>query len=246
MSTKTARSKIQRLFPTFYESFTSLKTVDSKWVTVWCLIYGSFILLDVFFPRLVFYAALIKYIGIFLCLAYVWAKFGKDYRLVIAIGLTLLADTILIVLNAKVAGVFVFCFAQFFHTIRLSRKIDKNLLPYFLLIFGLFIFCLLQSIPTIYMISFIYASSLVMNVFLAYRWYIEDSDNLRASHAFCGMVLFLLCDMCVAISFVGATQGLLPPFIVSITNVLIFIFYYPSQILICNSSTEKIYAKIKP
>jgi len=45
----------------------------------------------------------------------------KYYFLELALGFTLLADTILAINNTAIIGVFVFCFAQFFHLTRLKK-----------------------------------------------------------------------------------------------------------------------------
>jgi hypothetical protein len=213
----------------------ALRQVDKGWLTIWLLIYLSFILLDISYPIIHIDSAIIKYAGIFLCFIYAYTNFRKDSRLVIAMALTLLSDTILMFTGAKIVGVYVFCFAQFFHTLRLSSASKKFLPLYFFFVFLAFAFWLLQGIPAIYAISFVYATGLIINFYLARKWYHADRTSTRSTCALLGLSLFICCDICVGLSYLSGV-GFVWPIIGVVTNVLVFIFYYPSQILLSNSS----------
>ena len=53
-----------------------------------------------------------------------------------------------------------------------------------------------------------------------------------------GFIAFLCCDICVALRFL-ALDGALPATIIPTVAFLVWVFYYPSQVLIANSSTQE-------
>jgi hypothetical protein len=133
--------------------------------------------------------------------------------------------------RADILGVYTFIFAQFFHTSRLAKTSPRFLLIYFFMVFLIFCFGIIQGIDPIYVTSFIYATGLITNLILSHKWYKMSPDNLHARAAAYGFLLFVACDISVATSYL--TIG---PIHV-IVSFLVWIFYYPSQILISNSST---------
>jgi hypothetical protein len=148
---------------------------------------------------------------------------------------TLLADTILMIVGARLLGVYVFCFAQMFHTLRLSKAPNTALMGYFVMLFLVFASGTLWGIPSLYVMSFAYAATLITNLRLAWRWYKAAPTNIYAASCFFGFVLFLCCDVNVALAYLSQTGGI-PSFIAPISSFLVFVFYYPSLILISNSS----------
>lgn len=229
------KPKIKKALPFFVRKYRILRDGDRAWVVIWLLIFSSFILLDLLFPHLVFQSTVVKYAGIFLCVIYTWAKFGNDTLLCLAILMTLLSDTILMFLDAKTFGVFTFCFAQLFHALRLSGTPSRYILTYFVAVFMIFTFGVLQDIPPLYVLAFIYASNFVINIYLSWKWHRQEPSNLNASCCFWGMLLFIMCDICVGVGYLGS-QGVVPAAIASLVSFFIFIFYYPSQVLLSNSS----------
>ena len=111
-----------------------------------------------------------------------------------------------------------------------------------LLIFGWF-----NQIPDMYVLAFIYATSLLQNLILTHRWWKESKSNPAASDreivastcAFAGFILFILCDLNVAVSYLSVT-AVLPIALARYANFFAWLFYYPSQVLTSNSSTSKI------
>ena len=221
-----------------------LRTIDRSWLIIWITIYGGFLTLGLFMPPAWPGITLLKYSGIVLTLVYAIKKFPKDYLLQIALFFTLLADTILALGNFDLYfyGVFVFCFAQFFHFTRLvsiNKPHTKNFLIYFFIVTLTFLTgVFVAHIPTMYVICFIYGTTLLFNVFLAYRWH-HRIHSVPATCACYGFLLFLLCDICVAFSYLSHT-GVLVAFIGPVADYLDWLFYYPSQILISNSSKSMI------
>ena len=228
--------KEKSLAPSLEAKWQLLRGVDKKWLIIWIVIYISFIGLELFIPKAFNEIRLIKYVGIFLCLVYAWAKYKNDSKLVIAMGLTLLSDTILMFMGAKVIGIYVFCFAQIMHTLRLSGTPNMYLGVYFLMQFLIFAFCIMQNIEPIYAAAFLYAINIFSNLHLSYKWHKKEPGNINASCCFWGLCLFILCDICCAITFLGETS-VIPGAVAAVAGFMVFVFYYPSQILVSNSST---------
>ena len=104
----------------WWDDFKRISYVDTKWLAVWIFIYLAFLSLDVFFPEF-WGSSLLKYVGIFLCSIYAYQKYHNDSMLILALFLTFLADTILVWTTWEIVGVYVFCFAQLMHLLRLSK-----------------------------------------------------------------------------------------------------------------------------
>ena len=247
-------------------------TIDRIWLIIWGTIFTSFVLLDSFFQsnyadRDVFYqftfgphpitipvvqngtfigVTILKYTGILLSYFYARKKFKEDYILHIALLFTLLADTILTFDSISVFGVFAFCFAQYFHIARFAKVRPKFFIGWTFFVLLLLIFGWFNQIPDIYILAFIYGSSLFQNLILTHRWWKQskkssgisqtlDREIIASTCAFSGFVLFILCDLNVAISYLSVT-GTLPIELARHANFFAWLFYYPSQVLISNSS----------
>ncbi len=214
--------------------FNSSRDSDRAWAIVWTLIYVNFLGLDTFFPNSL-PVALIKLLGIALCVVYSFTKYRKDKYLTIALLATLVADIILAINNVSVFGVGVFCIAQLTHAFRLSSM--KPRIFYFSILASICVFIismLLGHNPLFVMVG-IYALGLFFNVFQSGVWYFFKRTP-ASKYAFLGFVLFLACDVCVGISF-SSSIGAIPPFWQGVANYIAWAFYYPAQILISNSTT---------
>ncbi len=217
-----------------------LRKVDRVWLAIWIAIYGGFLTLGLIMPPAWIGVTVLKYLGIVLVLFYAIKKFPKDHLLHLALLFTLLADTILALgkMDLYIYGVLVFCFAQFFHFTRLvsiRKPHTKNLLFYFLIVvLTLFAGVFIERIQPIYVAGFIYGTTLIFNIFLAHSWYRRD-QNVPSSCAWYGFLLFIACDICVAFSYLSHA-GILVSSVGPVADYLAWLFYYPSQILISNSS----------
>ncbi|MBQ3309725.1 hypothetical protein IJG78_03550 [Candidatus Saccharibacteria bacterium] len=216
-----------------------LQTVDRAWLAIWILIYLGFVILDAFFPHF-WGVTTLKMLGIILCVVYAWQKFKKDSLLIIALAFTLLADTLLALDNTSIAGVFTFCFAQFFHTARLKKTVPVFLFAYFGIIIIFFSLSVLCNISPIYAIAAVYGTTLITNVILSIRWH-HRAKSVASICAMAGFILFLCCDTCVGLSYLAGTAEVLPFFIHRLANYFAWVFYYPSQVLISNSSTTLVH-----
>ena len=186
---------------------------------------------------------LLKYIGIVLSFIYARKKFPRDYVLQIALAFTLLADTILTFDQVSVFGVLAFCFAQYFHIARFAKIKPQAFISWTFFILILLVFGWYNRIPDMYILAFVYAISLSANIILTRRWFKKTKNNNKSSDreivastcAMYGFILFAMCDTNVALSYLSVT-GTLPFFIARYANFFAWLFYYPSQVLISNSS----------
>lgn len=176
--------------------------------------------------------------GIFLCLAYTIKYFPSDRLLHLALLATSVADVLLAINNTAETGIFVFLIAQVLHLIRLDGG-KRARTP-------LIIFCVIgilallgnlyfRDIQTIYIICGFYLATILMNIYFSYQWYAHSQTSPQAFMSLFGFVLFLCCDTCTAISYLSLNH-MFAPFFYTPANYLAWIFYYPSQILISNSS----------
>lgn len=213
-----------------------LKTIDRRWLLIWGLIYAGFLVISAFTPD-AFGVLLLRYSGIALAFLYACIKFPKDHLLKLALGFTLAADTLLAIDKVSVIGVSVFCFAQFFHFCRLYHTNPYFLPAYFVVVATAFTLSLILGADPMFAVATIYGLTLLSNVGLAAYWYYKHR-NAASACAFYGFVLFLLCDLCVGISYLSNT-AFLPTFLYPFANYFAWVFYYPSQVLLSNSSKLK-------
>jgi len=268
--------------------FEYLKTIDKNWLTTWVIIFVGFIVLDLafqlFYRDSSFYSSIefgkhivnlpivdhgtfigvtvLKIAGIFLSFVYAFSKFRKDYTLQIALLFTFLADILLLLDNSSAVGVFVFCLAQYFHLARFKNFNPKYFIFYNFFLASVIIIAHFTFIPSIYILGFIYAITLLLNIYTTHYWHkkserelFEFKDNnqntpdsnqkltrlartkISSDCAFFGFLLFLFCDINVALSFIARTH-FAPVVLVKLFNFFAWAFYYPSQVLISNSSDK--------
>ncbi|MBR2989765.1 hypothetical protein IKF40_02445 [Candidatus Saccharibacteria bacterium] len=210
-----------------------LLTIDRRWLLTWAAIYVGFATMGAFFPDFIGVTVL-KIVGIALCLVYAMAKFKKDALLTIALALTLLADVILAIDSVSIIGVFTFCFVQFFHTARLKQTKPVALVFYVLIAAIVFLVAVWLKVNPMYAAAGIYAYGIFSNVFFAASWFFSRR-SVQSACAAVGFLLFILCDFCVAGSYLSAT-AVLPLAVKPFMDYFAWIFYYPSQVLIANSS----------
>lgn len=183
---------------------------------------------------------IIKYTGILINVLYAYQKFRKDHLLQIALLFTLLADTILVLDHTSPAGVFTFCLAQFFHISRLAKTSPAFFGGALFFIFTTFALGTINNIPIMFTLGFIYATFLSANLALSARLFFGTQKSksvlhTRSAYALYGFILFACCDSCVAVSYLSYTH-VLPFLFYAPANYFAWIFYYPSQLLVSNSS----------
>lgn len=181
----------------------------------------------------------IKYFFILLCFVYS-LLIGKhnnglrDLRLLqIGLFITCLADLCLIIFDYYTLGVALFCLVQIIYTLRYSKTSPKIILKRFILVF--------LSILTIYIITGFYFKNLDILYIFALFYVVCLSSSVLCGvknkypspikyMVMFGMILFLLCDINVALRNIPALNY-------QFSVVLIFIFYLPSQLLLALSGT---------
>ena len=206
------------------------------WPIIWGIIYGLIIIVGVISPTNDF-LTFIKLGGIFLCLFYVVQYFHKDYLLQLALLFTSIADIVLALENTAISGIITFLIAQIIHLFRLSDKSNHLSITIFA------IFAIIASTcdaiwgfaPLIFVVCAFYLAVLIANIGFSWRW-LKSAPKARAPlFSLLGFILFLCCDTCTAVSYLSLT-GVFPAFLYGLANFFAWAFYYPSQILISNSS----------
>lgn len=219
--------------------FNYLHQVDRIWRLIWIITFAGFVTLDVFFPNF-FGVTFLKLLGIGLCLVYVVQKYYDDHLLQLAFAATFIADLLLAVNNTSIFGVFTFSIAQFLHFSRLKKLRLKTIIIIASLITIFFIIFSAFSLYSIVLMGAIYAFFLISNIILAREWFKLARGN-KKNPAFCaysGFILFACCDLCVAGSFFSGIHA--APFIFKrLFDFFAWVFYYPSQVLISNSSKQQ-------
>ncbi|MBQ3440771.1 hypothetical protein IJG27_00450 [Candidatus Saccharibacteria bacterium] len=222
--------------------FSYLGRTDKIWRMIWIFIFAGFVAMDAFFPGF-FGITFLKLLGIGLCIVYVVQKYYEDRLLQLAFCATFVADLLLAVNNTSLFGVFTFAIAQFIHFARL-KKLKKTSFIIIGVLITIFFVCIAAfGKYSIVLMGSVYAFFLITNLLLAREWYKTARDE-KKNPAFCawtGFILFTCCDLCVAGSFFSGLHAL--PFIFKRAfDFFAWVFYYPSQVLISNSSriTKKV------
>lgn len=226
--------------------------LSSTWRAIWIWFYLAILLLGLIMPSDML-VTIIKLGSILGCLIYVYLAFRKDCLLQLAFLFTLIADILLAIgttttiiffgnFGVMELGVIVFFCAQITHFYRLTNTkpfIILSIIAAFLL--STIATVLLNLCPPIIVICVFYITMLITNIVVSARWVRREPDNLVAKFALIGFIFFISCDICTGVSYLS-TNGTLSTFLIAPANYLAWFFYYPSQILLSNSSK---YVKIK-
>lgn len=217
------------------------KTFPAPWPAVWIWTILAIFVLGIITP----YSSTLTFIkisGIFLCFVYVLHLFPKDRLLQFALLITFISDIILAINNTAELGVLAFLIAQILHTMRLEGKSYLTQIISFtaLAMVAMIINLIWSIIPMLYLICGFYIVAIITNVYISWRWWRQNPKNFPALCALLGFSLFLCCDTCTGISYL-ALKNMFPTFLYAPANFFAWFFYYPSQILVSNSSK---YARI--
>lgn len=205
---------------------------------VLCAFIGIETLLYIIFLMLDFMkepSAHIKYLSICLCLAvslYI-LKVKHSYMCFVAMALTLIADTFLLLLDDYyIVGVSAFCVVQTIYAKRLmSHSGMKSVIPRIaLFLTAIVVLRLLDSLDYLTALSAWSFTQLMANVihgFLIKKQF--AGGNIFAA----GLLLFWACDACVGLNNL---INYIPEFtyagIIAIASFCMWLFYLPSQVLI--------------
>lgn len=206
------------------------------WVIVWMIVYALILIVGLTSaasPIL----TIIKVGGVLLCSIYALAVFPRDRLLQLAMIVTFIADCILAKNNVSPTGLTVFFCAQLIHLYRQVEPEYRQRVLYYAVVGVLIIGTnfIIRLVPAVYIIAGFYACTLISNIYVAYRRHQRDPHSFLAQAAFYGFILFACCDLCTAISY-ATLIDLLPVAFYAPANFFAWFFYYPSQILVSNSS----------
>lgn len=225
-------------------------------IAVQLLLYISFIILDLAGGKTGLSNA-IKFAVIFLCFCYVLSLQSHNrsisYSLKAAMLFTLISDLFILLLDYYLYGVLTFTVVQLLYNYRISihnASGHYNAAKKFF-ISGLMIQLLISSFICLLLDFFgvepeplliaaaIYFTGLVMNTIRALAATIKESGDISMRLFAAGLVLFLLCDINVGLfnlsSFIELPQDIYSV-IYSVSSVLMWFFYAPSQTLIALSA----------
>lgn len=198
-------------------------------------VYAAFLVCDIVWPQLWRVSAALKYAGMLLCFGMAllgscrpWRR--RDARLaVLAMAFTLAADVFLLFTSFFTAGICVFCFA---HLCYLRRYESRMFVPGVVLVAGLFAAlglgaALQWQLPNMFVAAGVYA---VLIISVSASVFGAALPRKNKNFAAMGMVLFLLCDVNVAL------YNLLPGGrLHRAASVLMWFFYLPAQALLALS-----------
>ncbi len=207
------------------------------WQGIWFVFYILILSLSILWPES-FILNLVKILSIFGCCIYVCTVFPYDESLIFVMFITFIADGLLAFSDNLFYGVFAFFIAQLLHFYRITGK--YKIVMYYGLIALIFIFfgkleIMNNTIEPMFILCGFYAVAIIANIIASYSWKQTNPKSPHATFAFYGFILFLACDTCVALSYLSTT-GILPADLTIFLNFAAWFFYYPSQILVSNSS----------
>ncbi|MGK0468611.1 lysoplasmalogenase family protein [Clostridium sp.] len=223
-------------------------------------LYIMFLYMDFYNVETIITSASIKYLCILLCFLisilhtknlHVDKVNDRDRQLLkLGLFITIIADLCLIILDFYIIGVLFFTLVQIIYCVRYTNKNIKVML---INIFTVFIFIVfayaiailfIGEINILLPISLFYVSCLLSSVIKAIKASINNLYTSKIKHMIVfGMVLFLLCDACVALSNITVIFPLSDYIMTSlhtISSLLIWVFYLPSQLLLALSGNGRI------
>jgi hypothetical protein len=224
------------------------------------ILYILFLYMDFYKVKNIITSDSIKYLCILLCfLISILStknlhsdKVNDRDRKLLKLGLfiTIIADLCLIILDFYIFGVLFFTLVQIIYCVRYTnRNIKITLITIFtIFLFIVFVYAIailfIEEINILLPISLFYVICLLFSVTKAIKASINNLYTSESKHMIAiGMVLFLLCDTCVALSNITVIFPLsryIMTSIHTISSLLIWVFYLPSQLLLALSGNGRI------
>ena len=205
----------------------------SKWWVAWVVIYIGFLVIDLLCPNFLG-TTIIKLAGILSCFIFVLKNTQKDKLLYIALGLTFIADVLLAINNVSAAGVAIFYLTQLTHLVRLTKWKIWDAAKYLTINALTVIVGLGLKMDLLLAMAAVYGITIISNIYASIKNY-RQRRTRPALFALIGFVLFGLCDSCVALSYLSSI-GIISAEFYIVVNYLAWVFYFPSQVFIANSS----------
>lgn len=218
------------------------------------ILYGTFLILDIL-GKHISLSNYIKFTLVILCFLYVLISRNKDHGierklLSYALAFTVISDLLILILDYYFLGVLTFILAQQLYGLRISSFYDRPLKNFFFRLFCQGIIsaavCILLwqldiLVNGLLIVSVFYFLSILTNVIRCLKYSIYNKEDRNIRYFAIGMVLFLLCDINVGLFNLSAFLPVGKAFklIYSISSILMWTFYAPSQVLIALSGEEK-------
>lgn len=175
-------------------------------------------------------------------------KHRDIFLLQLALFITATADLCLVIFDFYILGVALFSLVQIIYIVRYTYKTTRATLIKILVIF----FCIMVSygiasiifegINILFPISLFYFTCLLLSVSAAILAFKKNFFPYPFKYMILlGMILFLLCDICVALSNLSALlqlTGYNLGWVEHISSLLIWFFYLPSQLLLALSGND--------
>ena len=212
-------------------------------------LYFAFLCIDIFGIKSLVSSNKIKFLSMILVL-FICLIIGKNsisrrdaFLLKLGISITLIADILLLLLNIHyIWGIGLFCIVQILYFIRYSGSDPKIIIRNFSIIFItlFFIYTIVNlyivKIDSLVLIAFYYAICLLSSTYRALSLYKNQKySQVNIKMISVGMILFLLCDINVALYNIIGLVAISSKYINLLKNlsyVSMWLFYLPSQVLL--------------
>ena len=164
---------------------------------------------------------------------------NRKFNLYFSLGLlfTLFADTFLLLIdNYYEIGLICFNITQTCYFLGLKDKINKVFISQAFLRITIFISCLIIGVVKEDLVTFLslsYISFLILNILSLVFFSKKKKEEI---FLLIGLILFLLCDISVGLNNICYSLDISyknKQLITSITDVTMWLFYLPSQVMIC-------------
>lgn len=224
------------------------------------LFYFLFLFIDIFKIESFISSNTLKFLSMILVFI-ISAITGKDALskknhslLNLGLFITIFADVFLLLLHKYyILGVGLFSIVQILYSVRYSGNSSKIIFPKFISLFVilLFIYFIMDNfivkVDFLTVISLFYAICILSSTYMAIRVYRHKLwPELNSEIIFIAMILFLFCDINVALYNVLDPMSISNNFIVllrDISFVAMWLFYLPSQVLLALSGYKESYLK---
>lgn len=219
-----------------------MNTISDKTTTalliIIALLYAAFLTMDLCLTN-GSTSSMLKYCAVLLCLTIAVLSYKNPYSkqdckaLITAMLFTALADYLLLFTSKTTIGVMVFCIAHLAHIARINKSAFKAGVVIYLMAAVLLsaLAAIGLTLPYLYIACAIYVALILTATITAFR---ADMPKRNLILIRTGMVLFVLCDICVALFNVLHAGGMF----YEAALLLIWLFYVPSQISLALSARQ--------
>lgn len=223
-------------------------------------LYAFFLYMDFYNVKFLIRTHYIKYLSIVLCFLLAMLSTRNSFKnkintrdiflLRLGMFITVIADLCLVIFDFYILGIAFFTLVQITYAVRYSTRKFNALLINYLIVFLCIVFSyelfnlFIVRVNILLPMSLFYSICLTLSVSKAINVWKKDLYPSPSKYMIVlGMILFLLCDICVALSNISALLPLTGYSLRSfeeICRLLVWVFYLPSQLLLALSGSTKI------